>query len=125
DWYVSLVRSQCYSHSDSALLEGAELVNRIPSAERLPFMVSKEFNLSLLAPCLSLGVNLMLADQDSSFFETVRSVILDLISQSVQQLPNGHQLFQPLQPIDGSSYWEKLSLVLGNEHITRSHIHPQ
>ncbi|KAG8591293.1 hypothetical protein GDO81_000117 [Engystomops pustulosus] len=120
DWYASLVRSQCYSHSDSALLEGAELVNRIPSAERLPFMVSKEFNLSLLAPCLSLGVNLMLADQDSSFFETVRSVILDLISQSVQQLPDGHQLFQPLQPIDGSSYWEKLSLVLGDADVYHS-----
>uniref|UniRef100_A0A803WEB9 Huntingtin n=1 Tax=Ficedula albicollis TaxID=59894 RepID=A0A803WEB9_FICAL len=30
DWYVSLVRSQCYIKSDSALMEGAELVNRIP-----------------------------------------------------------------------------------------------
>ncbi|KAM4051264.1 huntingtin isoform 4-T4 [Anomaloglossus baeobatrachus] len=117
DWYVSLVRSQCYAHSDSALLEGAELVNRIPASERLAFMASKEFNLSLLAPCLSLGVNQMVADQNSTFFETTRSVILDVISQTVQQLPDTHQLFQPLQPVDGSSYWEKLSTVLGDADV--------
>ncbi|XP_077136171.1 huntingtin isoform X3 [Ranitomeya variabilis] len=116
-WYVSLVRSQCYSHSDSALLEGAELVNRIPASERLPFMASKEFNLSLLAPCLSLGVNQMVVDQNSTFFETTRSVTLDLISQTVRQLPDTHQLYRPLQPLDGSSYWEKLGMVLGDPEV--------
>ncbi|CAN2388520.1 positive regulation of aggrephagy [Pristimantis euphronides] len=120
DWYVSLVRSQCYAHSDSALLEGAELVNRIPLSQRLSFMASKEYNLSLLAPCLSLGVNQMLGDQNSTFFETTRSVVLDLISQTVQQLPDTHQLFQPLQPLDGSPYWEKLSMVLGDVEVYQS-----
>ncbi|XP_056410998.1 huntingtin isoform X2 [Hyla sarda] len=116
-WYVSLVRSQCYTHSDSALLEGAELVNRIPPSERLSLMASKEFNLSLLASCLSLGVNQIIGDQNSTFFEITRSVLLDLISQTVQQLPDTHQLFQPLQPLDGSSYWEKLSLMLGDADV--------
>ncbi|XP_075713523.1 huntingtin isoform X2 [Rhinoderma darwinii] len=120
DWYVSLVRSQCYTHSDSALLEGAELVNRIPPSERLSFMASKEFNLSLLAPCLSLGVNQMLGDQNSTFFETTRSVVLDLISQAVQQLPDAHQLFLPLRPLDGSPYREKLSTVLGDADVYHS-----
>ncbi|XP_075050447.1 huntingtin isoform X1 [Mixophyes fleayi] len=117
DWYVSLVRSQCYTHSDSALLEGAELVNRIPPSERLAFMTSKDFNLSLLAPCLALGVNQMLGDQNDTFFETTRSLVLDLMSQTVQQLPANHQLFQLLQPMEKNSYWNQLSLVLGDAEV--------
>lgn len=38
---MSLVRSQCYVKSDSALLEGAELVNRIPQSDLNSFMTSK------------------------------------------------------------------------------------
>lgn len=38
---MSLVRSQCYIRSDSALLEGAELVNRIPQPDLSSFMSSK------------------------------------------------------------------------------------
>lgn len=38
---MSLVRSQCYIRSDSALLEGAELVNRIPQPDLNSFMTSK------------------------------------------------------------------------------------
>lgn len=117
DWYVSLVRSQCYTHSDSALLEGAELVNKIPRADRLAFITNKKFNMSMLGPCLALGVNQMIADQDSSFFETTQSVLLDLISQTVQQLPDTHQIFQPLKPMEKDSYWEKLIIVLGDSEV--------
>lgn len=46
DWYVSLVRSQCCIKSDSALLEGAELVNRIPQPDLSSFMTSKVTSLS-------------------------------------------------------------------------------
>ena len=46
DWYVSLVRSQCCIKSDSALLEGAELVNRIPQPDLNSFMTSKVTSLS-------------------------------------------------------------------------------
>lgn len=38
---MSLVRSQCCIKSDSALLEGAELVNRIPQPDLNSFMTSK------------------------------------------------------------------------------------
>lgn len=40
DWYVRLVRSQCWTRSDSALLEGAELVNRLPPEDMGAFMMN-------------------------------------------------------------------------------------
>lgn len=43
---MSLVRSQCYIKSDSALLEGAELVNRIPQPDLNSFMTNKVTSLS-------------------------------------------------------------------------------
>ncbi|XP_019381604.1 PREDICTED: huntingtin isoform X1 [Gavialis gangeticus] len=120
DWYVSLVRSQCCVRSDSALLEGAELVNRIPQPELNSFMTTKEFNLSLLCPCLSLGMNEMSGDQKTSLFETARRVTLDHVSTSVQKLPANHQVFQPLQPIETSAYWNKLSVIFGDALVYQS-----
>ncbi|EPQ20418.1 Huntingtin [Myotis brandtii] len=38
DWYVRLVKSQCWTRSDSALLEGAELVNRLPPGDMSTFL---------------------------------------------------------------------------------------
>ncbi|NWV76022.1 HD protein, partial [Dasyornis broadbenti] len=120
DWYVSLVRSQCYIKSDSALLEGAELVNRIPQPDLNSFMTSKEFNLSLLAPCLSLGMNEMLRDQKSSLFETARRVTLDHVASAVQNLPANHQVFQPQLPTEPSAYWKKLNDIFGDEVMYQS-----
>ncbi|NXF09243.1 HD protein, partial [Smithornis capensis] len=120
DWYVSLVRSQCCIKSDSALLEGAELVNRIPQPDLNSFMTSKEFNLSLLAPCLSLGMNEISRDQKSALFETARRVTLDHVSSAVQNLPANHQVFQPLLPTEPSSYWKKLSDIFGDEVMYQS-----
>ncbi|XP_051654258.1 huntingtin isoform X4 [Manacus candei] len=120
DWYVSLVRSQCCIRSDSALLEGAELVNRIPQPDLNSFMTNKEFNLSLLAPCLSLGMNEISRDQKSSLFETARRVTLDHVSSAVQNLPANHQVFQPLLPPEPSAYWKKLSDIFGDEVLYQS-----
>nr|XP_047903319.1 huntingtin isoform X3 [Anser cygnoides] len=120
DWYVSLVRSQCCIKSDSALLEGAELVNRIPQPDLNSFMTCKEFNLSLLAPCLSLGMNEISRDQKSSLFETSRRVTLDHVSTTVLNLPANHQVFQPVLPTEPSAYWKKLSDIFGDEVIYRS-----
>ncbi|XP_038255130.1 huntingtin isoform X2 [Dermochelys coriacea] len=117
DWYVSLVRSQCWVRSDSALLEGAELVNRIPQPELNSFMTSKEFNLSLLAPCLSLGMNEISEDQKSSLFETAHRVTLDHVCNIVQKLPASHQVFQPLRPVETSAYWSKLSDIFGDTMV--------
>ncbi|XP_008576194.1 PREDICTED: huntingtin isoform X2 [Galeopterus variegatus] len=43
DWYIRVVRSQCWTRSDSALLEGAELVNRIPAEDMSAFMMNSVF----------------------------------------------------------------------------------
>lgn len=39
DWYVQLVKAQCWTRSDSALLEGAELVSRIPAGDLGAFVM--------------------------------------------------------------------------------------
>ncbi|KAM4708326.1 huntingtin [Discoglossus pictus] len=119
DWYVSLVRSQCYTLSDSALLEGAELVNRIPQSDRHSFMTNKQFNLSLLAPCLALGVE-QISGEQNTFFQTSHTLLLDLISQCVQQLPEGHQVLQPLQQTESSDYWDKLSILFVDATVYHS-----
>ncbi|XP_015718120.1 huntingtin isoform X1 [Coturnix japonica] len=120
DWYMSLVRSQCCIKSDSALLEGAELLNRIPPPDLNSFMSSKEFNLSLLAPCLSLGMNEISRDQKSSLFEAARRVTLDHVSATVLNLPANHQVLQPLLPTEPSAYWKKLNDIFGDEVMYQS-----
>ncbi|NXJ12059.1 HD protein, partial [Odontophorus gujanensis] len=119
-WYMSLVRSQCCIKSDSALLEGAELLNRIPQPDLNSFMSSKEFNLSLLAPCLSLGMTEISRDQKSSLFEAARRVTLDHVSTTVLNLPASHQVFQPLLPTEPSAYWKKLNDIFGDEVMYQS-----
>ncbi|XP_041524729.1 huntingtin isoform X2 [Microtus oregoni] len=114
DWYLQLVRSQCWTKSDSALLEGAELVNRIPAEDMNDFMMSSEFNLSLLAPCLSLGMSEIATGQKSHLFEAARGVTLDRVTSVVQQLPAVHQVFQPFLPIEPTAYWSKLNDLLGD-----------
>ncbi|XP_031196973.1 huntingtin isoform X2 [Mastomys coucha] len=114
DWYLQLVRSQCWTRSDSALLEGAELVNRIPAEDMNDFMMSSEFNLSLLAPCLSLGMSEIANGQKSPLFEAARRVTLDRVTSVVQQLPAVHQVFQPFLPTEPTAYWSKLNDLLGD-----------
>lgn len=114
DWYLQLVRSQCWTRSDSALLEGAELVNRIPAEDMNDFMMSSEFNLSLLAPCLSLGMSEITNGQKSPLFEAARSVTLDRVTNVVQQLPAVHQVFQPFLPTESTAYWSKLNDLFGD-----------
>ncbi|XP_021019284.1 huntingtin isoform X1 [Mus caroli] len=114
DWYLQLVRSQCWTRSDSALLEGAELVNRIPAEDMNDFMMNSEFNLSLLAPCLSLGMSEIANGQKSPLFEAAHGVILDRVTRVVQQLPAVHQVFQPFLPIEPTAYWNKLNDLLGD-----------
>ncbi|XP_038947715.1 huntingtin isoform X2 [Rattus norvegicus] len=114
DWYLQLVRSQCWTRSDSALLEGAELVNRIPAEDMSDFMMSSEFNLSLLAPCLSLGMSEIANGQKSPLFEAARRVTLDRVTNVVQQLPAVHQVFQPFLPTEPTAYWSKLNDLFGD-----------
>ncbi|KAM5271600.1 huntingtin [Ctenodactylus gundi] len=120
DWYIRLVRSQCWTRSDAALLEGAELVNRIPAEDMTPFMMSSEFNLSLLAPCLSLGVSEVAAGQKSPLFEAARGVTLDRVTSVTEQLPAAHQVFQPFLPPEPTAYWSKLNDLFGDAALYQS-----
>ncbi|XP_012592810.1 huntingtin isoform X3 [Microcebus murinus] len=114
DWYMRLVKSQCWTRSDSALLEGAELVNRIPAEEMSAFMMNSEFNLSLIAPCLSLGMSEISGGQKSPLLEAACEVTLGRVASLVQQLPAVHHVFQPCLPSEPMAYWSKLSDLFGD-----------
>ncbi|XP_036083328.1 huntingtin isoform X2 [Rousettus aegyptiacus] len=114
DWYVRLVRSQCWTRSDSALLEGAELVDRLPPEDMGAFMTNPEFNVSLLAPCLGLGMREISGGQKSPLFEAARVATLDRVTSVVQQLPAVHQVLQPFLPAEPTTYWSKLSDLFGD-----------
>ncbi|XP_070469556.1 huntingtin isoform X3 [Equus przewalskii] len=120
DWYIRLVKSQCWTRSDSALLEGAELVNRLPPGDMSAFMMNSEFNLSLLAPCLGLGMREISGGQKSPLFEAARVVTLDRVTSMVQQLPAVHQVFQPFLPVEPSTYWGKVNDLFGDAVLYRS-----
>jgi huntingtin len=77
-------------------------------------LLTQEFNLSLLAPCLSLGMSEIANGQKSPLFEAARGVILNRVTSVVQQLPAVHQVFQPFLPIEPTAYWNKLNDLLGN-----------
>uniref|UniRef100_A0A8D2ABU0 Huntingtin n=1 Tax=Sus scrofa TaxID=9823 RepID=A0A8D2ABU0_PIG len=120
DWYLRLVKSQCWTRSDSALLEGAELVSRIPPGDMGAFLMNPEFNLSLLAPCLGLGMREISAGQKSPLFEAARAATLDRVTSVVQQLPAVHQVFQPFLPTEPAAYWSKLDDLFGDTVLYRS-----
>ncbi|XP_006875391.1 PREDICTED: huntingtin [Chrysochloris asiatica] len=120
DWYMRLVKSQCWIRSDSALPEGAELMQRIPSDELSPFMMNSEFNLNLLAPCLSLGLSELAGGRRSHLFETARLVTLHRMSSIVMQLPTAHQVFQPGGSAESSAYWAKLNDLFGDAALYQS-----
>nr|XP_036883165.1 huntingtin [Manis javanica] len=120
DWYICLVKSQCWTRSDSALLEGAELVNRIPPGDMSAFMMNANFNLSLLAPCLGLGMRDISGGQKSPLFEAARVATLDRVTSMVQQLPAAHHVFQPFLPAEPTAYWSKLNELFGDAVWYRS-----
>lgn len=120
DWYVQLVQAQCWTRSDSALLEGAELVSRIPAGDLGAFVMHSEFNLSLLAPCLGLGMREISGGQRSPLFEAARMATLDRVTVVVQQLPAVHQAFQPFLPPQPATYWSKLDDLFGDAALYRT-----
>ncbi|XP_039217435.1 huntingtin isoform X2 [Crotalus tigris] len=116
DWYCSLVRSQCYTKSAFALPEGAELMNRLPEQELVPFMMHQDFNIGLLAPCLSLAGQ-ELSRGMRGHFEAARLVTLHQVTEVVRKLPANHQVFQPMRPMGSSPYWNKLGNIYGDPEI--------
>ncbi|XP_070256233.1 huntingtin isoform X2 [Myotis yumanensis] len=120
DWYVRLVKSQCWTRSDSALVEGAELVNRLPPGDMRAFLRHPEFNLSLLAPCLGVGAREVSSGQKSALFEAAREATLDRVADAVQPLPAAHQAFPPSLPAESTAYWSQLNDLFGDAGVYRS-----
>ncbi|XP_028309494.1 huntingtin isoform X2 [Gouania willdenowi] len=106
EWYVALVKSQCCLRGDVSLLETTELLTKLPPADLLSVMSCKDFNLSLLCPCLSMGVQRLARGQGSLLLETSLQVTLEQLAEVTGSLPLPHQSFLP--PSEPQLYWDKL-----------------
>ncbi|KAG7458857.1 hypothetical protein MATL_G00225080 [Megalops atlanticus] len=113
EWFVALVKSQCCLNSDTALLETTDLLTKLPQADLSSIMSCKEFNMNLLSPCLSVGVQRLSRDQGAVLLETSLRVTLERLSGTLQPLPVPHQPFLPPSYPAPSTYWDKLADVYG------------
>ncbi|XP_010770173.1 huntingtin [Notothenia coriiceps] len=109
EWYVALVKSQCCLCGDVSLLETTELLTKLPPADLLNIMSCKEFNLSLLCPCLSMGMQRCARGQGSLLLETALQVTLERLEGVTGSLPVPHQSFLP--PAQPQPYWKQLADV--------------
>ncbi|KAF3843923.1 hypothetical protein F7725_015971 [Dissostichus mawsoni] len=110
EWYVALVKSQCCLRGDVSLLETTELLTKLPPADLLNIMSCKEFNLSLLCPCLSMGMQRCARGQGSLLLETALQVTLERLEGVTGPLPVPHQSFLP--PAQPQPYWKQLADVV-------------
>ncbi|XP_056135883.1 huntingtin [Lampris incognitus] len=111
EWYVALVKSQCCLRGDGSLLETTELLTKLPPSDLSSIMSCKEFNLSLLCPCLSMGVQRLTRGQGSLLLETAMHVTMDQLAGIMHSLPVSHQSFLP--PSQSQPYWDKLADIYG------------
>ncbi|XP_028270572.1 huntingtin isoform X9 [Parambassis ranga] len=109
EWYVALVKSQCCLRGDVSLLETTELLTKLPPDDLFNVMSCKEFNLSLLCPCLSMGVQRLARGQGSLLLETALQVTLEQLAGVTGSLPVPHKSFLP--PPQPQPYWEQLGDV--------------
>uniref|UniRef100_A0A3B4WED9 Huntingtin n=1 Tax=Seriola lalandi dorsalis TaxID=1841481 RepID=A0A3B4WED9_SERLL len=110
EWYVALVKSQCCLRGDVSLLETTELLTKLPPADLFSIMSCKDFNLSLLCPCLSMGVQRLARGQGSLLLETALQVTLEQLAGVTRSLPAPHQSFLP--PSQPQPYWNQLADVV-------------
>ncbi|XP_026856221.2 huntingtin isoform X2 [Electrophorus electricus] len=114
EWYVALVKSQCCLRGEGSLYETTDLLTKLPQCDLKAIMSYKDFNLCLLAPCLSVGLQRLCRDQGTVLFETALHVTFDQLASITALLPSPHQPL-PLssQSNMDSSYWNALSTVYG------------
>uniref|UniRef100_A0A7N9ALF0 Huntingtin n=1 Tax=Mastacembelus armatus TaxID=205130 RepID=A0A7N9ALF0_9TELE len=117
EWYVALVKSQCCLRGDVSLLETTELLTKLPPTDLFNIMSCKEFNLSLLCPCLSMGLQRLARGQGSLLLETALQVTLEQLAGVTGSLPVPHQSFLP--PSQPQPYWEQLAEVYGKSFYPR------
>ncbi|XP_043091608.1 huntingtin isoform X2 [Puntigrus tetrazona] len=110
EWYVALVKSQCCLRGEGALYETTELLTKLPQSDLNAIMTCKDFNLCLLASCLSVGVQRVCKDHGTVLFDTAQQVAFERLAGVVELLPSPHQ---PLLPSSKAcaDYWQKLNQV--------------
>lgn len=135
---MALVKSQCCFRGDVSLLEMTELLTKLPPTDLLDIMSCKvtdcsatiplldkyhyldslkhcfppqEFNLSLLCPCLSMGMQRLARGQGALLLETALQVTLERLAGVTGSLPVPHQSFLP--PAQSQPYWNQLAAVYG------------
>nr|XP_055060920.1 huntingtin isoform X1 [Misgurnus anguillicaudatus] len=113
EWYVELVKAQCCLRVEGALYETTELLTKLPQSDLNAIMTCKDFNLSLLASCLSVGVQRMCKDHGAVLFETAQQVAFERLAGVIELLPSPHQPLLPLSKSCEDSYREKLNQVYG------------
>uniref|UniRef100_A0A3B4FEU3 Huntingtin n=1 Tax=Pundamilia nyererei TaxID=303518 RepID=A0A3B4FEU3_9CICH len=106
----NLTTSQCCLRGDVSLLEMTELLTKLPPADLFSVMSCKEFNLSLLCPCLSMGMQRLARGQGSLLLETALQVTLEQLAGVTGSLPAPHQSFLP--PSQPQPYWDQLGDVV-------------
>ncbi|XP_054459695.1 huntingtin [Anoplopoma fimbria] len=109
EWYVALVKSQCCLRGDVSLLETTELLTKLPPTDLLDIMSCKDFNPSLLCPCLSMGIQRLARGQGLLLLETALQVTLERLAGVTGSLPVPHQSFLP--PAQSQPYWNQLAAV--------------
>ncbi|XP_013873563.1 huntingtin isoform X2 [Austrofundulus limnaeus] len=109
EWYVALVTSQCSVLGDVSLLETTELLTKLPPDDLFSVMSSKDFNLRLLCPCLSVGVQRLTRGQGLLLMEKAWQVTLEQLAEVTGSLPAPHQSFLP--PPHPQPYWNQLGDV--------------
>ncbi|XP_051983247.1 huntingtin isoform X2 [Xyrauchen texanus] len=113
EWYVALVKSQCCSRGDGALYETTELLTKLPQPDLNDLMTCKDFNLCLLASCLSVGLQRMCKDHGAVLFETAQQVAFERLAGVIELLPSPHQPLLPSSKTCVDAYREKLNQVYG------------
>uniref|UniRef100_A0A672QEV7 Huntingtin-like n=1 Tax=Sinocyclocheilus grahami TaxID=75366 RepID=A0A672QEV7_SINGR len=110
EWYVALVKSQCCLRGEGALYETTELLTKLPQSDLNAIMTCKDFNLCLLASCLSVGVQRVCKDHGTVLFDTAQQVAFERLAGVVELLPSPHQPFLPSSKTC-ADYWQKLNQV--------------
>lgn len=96
------------------------VVKHLKNPNWSPFVILQEFNLSLLCPCLSMGVQRLVRGQGSLLLETALQVTLEQLAGVTGSLPVPHQSFLPTsQP---QPYWNQLADVFGESWYKTSQI---
>ncbi|XP_063075686.1 huntingtin isoform X3 [Engraulis encrasicolus] len=113
EWYLTLVKSQCCLSNEGALFETTDLLTRLPQEDLSTILACKEFNIALLGPCLSVGVQRLTQGQGGVLLDTALQVTMDRLAAAIEQLPTPHRPFLPPSDAetDPDGYWNKLSDV--------------